>query len=337
MDLEPRLLRYFLAVAEELHFGRAAARLYIAQPSLSNQIHNLERILGVDLFVRSSRKVQLTPAGRALLEEAPVALAALARAAERARLAGAGVAGTVRLGYAPMAGYETLGALLASVERDNPDLQVVAREHFSSELPGLVFAGDLDVGIALFPEAMPGVHATPLRSEPLALLCGKDHPLAGVDPVPVADLRDETVLLFPRELAPGYYDRVIAACAQSGFEPRIQAFADPPPQAMVARLLSHREVGLPPASFAYHTAAADRGYAAARIVRPEIRVEWSLVSSARTPTAAVTRFLKSAERCADEHGWLVSSQDPTDIGGAARGQTPSGPDAERPDDRGADT
>src|SRR4029077_15694263 len=98
MDLEPRLLRYFLAVAHELHFGRAAARLYISQPSLSNQIRSLESTLGTDLFVRTRRRVELTPAGRALLEEAPLALAALERVAERARLAGEGVVGTVRLG-----------------------------------------------------------------------------------------------------------------------------------------------------------------------------------------------------------------------------------------------
>ena len=176
MDLEPRLLRYFLAVAQELHFGRAAARLYISQPSLSNQIHKLEHTLGTDLFVRTSRQVALTPAGRALLEEAPLALGALERAAERARLAGAGIAGTVRLGYAPMAGYETLGAILTAVEHDSPNVTVIASELFSSEIPGRVLAGELDVGLALFPEPMRGVRSRPLRMEPLALLAGSAPP-----------------------------------------------------------------------------------------------------------------------------------------------------------------
>src|ERR1700757_4929873 len=203
MDLEPRLLRYFLAVAQELHFGRAAARLYISQPSLSNQIRNLERVLGTDLFVRNSRQVALTPAGRALLEEAPLALSGLERAAERARLAGTGIAGTVRLGYAPMAGYETLGAILTAVERDSPNLTVIASELFSSEVPGRVLAGEPDVGLALFPQPpRGGVRGRLLPAEPLALVFGRHHHLAAADPVPVASLRGETLLMFPRDLAP---------------------------------------------------------------------------------------------------------------------------------------
>src|SRR5689334_3110622 len=136
MDLEPRLLRYFLAVAEELHFGRAAARLYISQPSLSNQIQKLEHSLGEPLFVRTSRAVKLTAAGRGLLEEAPLVLAAMEQAAERVRLAGADVAGTVRLGYPPSAGFETIGALLAAVENDNPNMTVIPTERYSAEIPG---------------------------------------------------------------------------------------------------------------------------------------------------------------------------------------------------------
>ena len=304
MDLEPRLLRYFLAVAHELHFGRAAASLYISQPSLSNQIHNLERALGTDLFVRNSRQVALTAAGRALLEEAPIALSALERAAERARLAGAGIAGTVRLGYAPMAGYETLGAILTAVERDSPNLTVIATEHFSSQIPGRVLAAELDVGLALFPQPMRGVRSRPLRAEPLALLLGSHHHLAEADPVPVTSLAGETLLLFPRELAPGYYDRVVAACEQHGFQPDIRAFADPPPQAMVARLRTTREVGLPLESFARHTAAGDPGITARKLVEPEIMAEWSLLWPVRGQSEATERFLESARRCSKERGWL---------------------------------
>ena len=307
MDLEPRALRYFLAVAEELHFGRAAARLYISQPSLSNQIQALERKLGAELFVRSSRHVELTPAGRALLEEAPLALAALGRAAERARMAGAGIAGTVRLGYAPLAGFETLGAILAAVERDNPNMTVIASELFSAEIPGRVLAGKFEVGVALHPEPMRGVRSELLRIEPLVLLVGKRHHLANASPIRLASLENETLLAFPRELAPAYYDTIITACEQAGFQPRIKAFPDPPLQAALARLQAGHEASLAPASYAFHAAAADPGVVARKIVQPEITAEWSILWGARAQSPAIRRFLDSARRCSEEHGWGLSS------------------------------
>jgi DNA-binding transcriptional LysR family regulator len=305
MDLEPRLLRYFLAVSEELHFGRAAARLYISQPALSNQIHKLEQTLGTDLFVRSSRQVELTPAGRALQEEAPQALAALERAAEHTRLAGAGIAGTVRLGYTPAASYETLGAILAAVENDNPNMTVVASEVYSAESPGRVLAGELDAGLALHPGPMRGVHTELLRIEPLALLLGEHHRLADTDPIPLASLENETLLLFPRELAPNYYDHIISACNQAGFQPRVTAFPNPPFHAMLARLPAGREVNVAPASFALHAAAAQLGIVARKVVDPEIPAEWSIVWAERAQSAAITRFLESARRCSEENGWLL--------------------------------
>jgi DNA-binding transcriptional LysR family regulator len=292
-----------LAVAEELHFGRAAARLYISQPSLSNQIQKLERTLGTELFVRSSRQVELTTAGRALLEEAPVALAVLERAADRTRLAGEGTAGTVRLGYAPMAGFQTLDVILAAVERDSPKITVVATELFSAEIPGRVLAGELDIGLALMPESMRGVRAGPLRLEPHAVLLSKRHRLADADPIPLASLANETLLLFPRELAPAYYDHIIAAFERAGGQPRVRAFTAPPPQAMVARLQGGREFGLPPASFA-NSAAAARPDLTARRIEPEILAPWSILSAARSQSVAIARFLDSARRCAEENGWL---------------------------------
>ena len=308
MDLEPRLLRYFLAVAEELHFGRAAAHLYISQPALSNQIHKLEQTLGVDLFVRTSRQVELTPAGRALLEEAPQALAALEHAAEQTRLAGAGIAGTVRLGYTPVASFETLGTVLAAVEKDNPNLTVVASEVFSAESPGLVLAGEIDVGLALRPGSMRGVQKELLRVEPLAALVGENHRLADTDPIPLTSLEGETLLLFPRELAPDYYDHIISAFVEAGVQPRVMTFPKPPYNAMLARLPAGREVNLVPASFATHAAAAQTGVVAHRIVDPEIPAEWSMVWAERAQSAAITRFLESARRCSEEHGWLVAGE-----------------------------
>jgi DNA-binding transcriptional LysR family regulator len=305
MDLEPRLLRYFLAVAEELHFGRAAARLKISQPALSNQIHKLERTVGADLFVRTGRLVELAPAGRALLEEAPQALAAVERAATQTRLAGTGLAGTVRLGYSPAASFETLGTILAAIENDHPNMTVIANEVYSAQSPGLVRAGELDVGLALGPGSMRGVSSELLRIELVALLLGRNHRLADTDPIPLISLENETLLLFPRELAPDYYDQIISACHEAGFQPRVTAFPHPPFLAMLARLPAGNEVNLAPASFAVHAAAAETGIVARGVVEPEIRAEWSLVWSQRAQSAAVTHFLESARRCSRENGWLV--------------------------------
>jgi DNA-binding transcriptional LysR family regulator len=146
-----------------------------------------------------------------------------------------------------------------------------------------------------------------LRMEPLAVLLGDRHPLAEVDPIPLGRLERETLLLFPRELAPTYYDRVIAACEQAGFQPRVKTFADPPPQAMVARLRATHEVGLPPASFAVHAAAAELGVVARTLVEPTISVDWSVVWSARAHSGATARLLESARRCSEENSWLRAS------------------------------
>jgi DNA-binding transcriptional LysR family regulator len=271
--------------------------------------------------VRDSRHVELTTAGRALLEEAPLALAALERAAERARLAGEGIAGTVRLGYAPTAGFETLSAILAAVERDTPNVTVIASELFSAEIPGRVLAGELDVGVALHPEPMRGIRSELLRMEAHVVLVSQRHRLAGTDPISLNSLANETLLLFPRELAPAYYDRIVAACEESGFEPRIVSFADPPPQAMLARLQAGREVGLPPAELGSRAAGADSGLIARAIAQPGIDAEWSILWAARAPSAAVGRFLESARRCADENNWLRSTEEATSAATSAPSPT----------------
>jgi DNA-binding transcriptional LysR family regulator len=258
--------------------------------------------------VRTSRSVKLTAAGQALLEEAPLALATLERAAERTRLAGAGITGTVRLGYPPLASFETLGAILVAVENDYPNMTVIPSELFSAEIPGRVLAGELDIGLALHPEPMTGIRTEVLRVEPLAAQLSKRHRLAHASSIPLAHLEHETLLLFPRELAPAYYDRIMETCERAGFQPHVRAFPKPPVHAMLARLLGAHEVGLSPASFAFHSAQAEPGVVARKIVNPQILAEWSILWPARTQSVATARFLDSARRCATDNDWLVTAR-----------------------------
>jgi DNA-binding transcriptional LysR family regulator len=293
-------------VAEELHFGRAAARLYISQPSLSHQIRKLEETLGIPLFVRTSRRVQLTAAGRTLLEEAPRVLAALDQAVERTRLAGSGIATTIRLGYTPVANFDTLTTLLDALLAEHPDLMVDAREIFSAEIPERLCAGDLDIGLALSPQPTDGVGSEILRQEAVSALLSTRHRLAGAPKIPLADLSDETLLLFPRRLAPAYYDGIVAACQEAGFSPDICTFEDPPVNAMLARLASGREVGLAPASFAEHAAQAGNRVTARDVVDPQIRAELSVLWPTNDTSPAIASVLATARRCAERNGWLHS-------------------------------
>jgi DNA-binding transcriptional LysR family regulator len=254
--------------------------------------------------MRNSREVKLTAAGQALLEDAPIALTALQRAAERARLTGAGITGTVRFGFPPPASFETLGAILAAVESDTPNTTVIASELFSAEIPGRVLGGELDVGLALHPEPMTGICSETLRIEPLAALLGKRHLLADTNPISLADLEHETLLLFPRELAPAYYDRIMDACERAGFQPQVRAFQRPSVHASLARLVGAHEVGLMPASFAIHIAEAEPGIVAREIVNPAIPTELAMVWPARFQSATIARFLDSTRRCAMDNDWL---------------------------------
>jgi LysR substrate binding domain len=146
---------------------------------------------------------------------------------------------------------------------------------------------------------------TPPRIEPLVRLVGKRHRLADASFVPLASLEGETLRLFPRELAPVYYGRIVAACEQAGFEPRITAFPNPPPQATLARLPAEREVSLAPASFGVPAAAAEPDVVARELAQPGILVEWSILWRERPQSAAIARFLDSARRCAAEKNWRL--------------------------------
>jgi DNA-binding transcriptional LysR family regulator len=218
---ELRHLRYFVVVAEELNFSRAATRLHMAQPPLSVAIRQLEQELGTDLFVRTSREVRLTDAGRALLDGARRTLAEADRAVEGARRAGTGELGQLRLGFSWSARFETLPALGQAFQASHPDVELLSQEMWNAQMIGELLAGKIDVAISLCPELESGIDSDAIRSERVVAVLAASHPLAARETVAVADLADESFMFFPRQLAPRLYDALTGVCRGAGFEPKL--------------------------------------------------------------------------------------------------------------------
>ncbi|WP_222050007.1 LysR substrate-binding domain-containing protein [Modestobacter lapidis] len=219
MDL--RHLRYFLAVAEELHFGRAAARLHIAQPPLSQQIQRLERELGLKLFERDRRHVRLTPAGEVLQVEARRTLAQADRLLDVAADVRTGGFGRVRVGFVGSSLYGQLPALLRAVRQQAPQVTLSAVELESGpQLAGLI-EDTLDLGVLRPPASTPSLAVQVIEEEELVAALPEDHPLPVGRPVALADLAEEPFVLFTREHGEGFWQVVVQACGQAGFSPNI--------------------------------------------------------------------------------------------------------------------
>jgi DNA-binding transcriptional LysR family regulator len=220
---ELRHLRYFVVVAEELNFSRAATRLHMAQPPLSVAIRQLEQELGTDLFQRTTREVRLTEAGRALLDGARRTLAEADRAVTAAKRAGAGELGQLRVGFSWSARFETLPALGRSFSAQHPDVQLLTQEMWNADMESALRSGAIDVAIALCPELAPEIADEVVRAEHVvAILAGK-HPLANEETVSLRTLADDEFVLFPRELAPRLYDVMVGICRHAGFEPKLRS------------------------------------------------------------------------------------------------------------------
>jgi DNA-binding transcriptional LysR family regulator len=216
-----RQMRYFTAVAERGSFTGAARELHVAQQAVSQQVKALEQLLGVTLLERSSRKVTLTPEGAVFLADCRRVLAGADRAARRVQAAARGEAGTVRLVYTLVSAFETVPVLLARLAKDYPLLKVEAREVFGCDVDTLLRDGNCDVALAPLTTYPENLRQRTVRREVLRIAVGESHHLAGREQVELSHLRDETLELWPHEMAPGYYDAVMAACRTAGFEPRI--------------------------------------------------------------------------------------------------------------------
>jgi DNA-binding transcriptional LysR family regulator len=220
--VELRHLRYFIAVAEELNFSRAAERMHMAQPPLSAAIRQLERDVGVELFVRTTREVKLTDAGSAFLQGARRTLADAERAAEDAKRAAAGELGRLRIAYSWSTRFETLPALGRAFRAGHPDVELLAQEMWNARMPAAFGTGSIDVALSLCPEIAAELELVPIRTERMVALLPEAHPLAAEDAIPLAALADEEFIVFPREIAPRLHEAFLAFYRRAGFEPRVR-------------------------------------------------------------------------------------------------------------------
>jgi DNA-binding transcriptional LysR family regulator len=216
---ELRHLRYFVAVAEELSFSRAADRLHMAPSPLSAAIRQLEAELGTDLFVRTTRHVELTDAGRRLLADGAGALAAVEAAFANAARAGQGVLGTLRLGLSTVTRYELRPALLARLRERAPGIQADVSMSTTGALVRELLSRRLDVAVTFCLEPTPGLARRMLSHERMGVLMRRGHRLAGADGVRLEQLRGDRFVVAGEELSPGFNRRLRALCAEHGFEP----------------------------------------------------------------------------------------------------------------------
>jgi len=242
MTSDPRLLRPFVALADELHFGRAAEQLHITQPALSQQIARLERQVGVTLFARTRTRVELTEAGFAMVGPARAAVAAAAAADEVARSHARGEAGELRLGLSPGAHY-VVQPVLAEFARRRPQVRVRAQQDSSGALAEQVATGRLELALGFCTGAVAGVVCEHLRDEPAVVAVAVDHPLADRDHIALASLAHETLALVDAHDGAGYNAAVVALCREAGFEPRLHTRPQGP-MAWEAAVRHERCVGL---------------------------------------------------------------------------------------------
>jgi DNA-binding transcriptional LysR family regulator len=283
--VELRHLRYFVAVAEELNFSRAARRLRMAQPPLSVAIRQLEHEIGVTLFTRTSREVTLTEAGATLLAGARRTLAEADAAVAAARRVGAGEVGRLRVGYNWSTSFETLPALGRELARSHPDLELLAEEMRPIRMTEALRSGTIDVALALYPDVVAELSYETIRTEPAVAVLSASHPLAGRDDLQLSALAGE-LLLFPRAVAPRLHDYYVGLCRSAGFEPKQSVES-----ARTRWLLGTWDVStvaLVPASVLGHL---PDGAVAVPISDPPSRLETQLVWRSDNPSAALSIFV----------------------------------------------
>lgn len=215
MDI--RHLRYFVAVAENLHFGRAAQQLHMSQPPLSKRIAALEDELGTPLFNRSKRSVALTAAGRVLLPKARAAIEAFEAAAAAVKSASIGPS-RIRIAFPSDTSPEVLLDLVKTICPNDSEVNIV--EATTAEQHELLRAGELDVGVLRHPYETQGLWSSPPLRQTLGVVLPSSHPLARRKELELRELQTNILIMFPRLIAPGLYDELLETCRAQGYKPK---------------------------------------------------------------------------------------------------------------------
>ncbi|MGB3650142.1 MAG: LysR family transcriptional regulator [Rivularia sp. (in: cyanobacteria)] len=219
--MELRHLRYFVTLAEELHFGRAAEKLHIAQPPLSQQIRQLETELGFELFHRTKRKVELSEAGKVFLVEVQQIFRQLEQAIFLGRQVSRGEIGQLVIGFVSSTAYNILPDFLLHFRNNNPNINLELHELTTDEQLRWLQSGRIDVGFVRPPVDNNTYESKIVFKESLIVALPENHRFANQEKISLSSLINESLILFPRFLAPGLYDLIISFCQQVGFSPQL--------------------------------------------------------------------------------------------------------------------
>ena len=245
--MELRHLHYFIAVAEELHFSRAAERLCISQPPLSQQIRSLEDELGIKLFERTKRQVQLTEAGKAFLEHAYLVLEQLEQAIAVSQQIGRGEVGQLSIGFVDTAMHTLLPEILRGFRVQFPAVQLQLHELTTAQQIQAMHHKRIDIGIVRSAIREPSLNVECFLPESLVLALPENHPLSAQTQVSLSTLADELFILFPAKLGPVFYEQIVHSCQQAGFHPKVAQEAVQM-QTIVGLVAAGLGIGLVPSS-----------------------------------------------------------------------------------------
>lgn len=289
-------LRYFIALAERLHFGRAAEALHISQPPLSRAIRGLEAQLGVTLFLRTRRRVELTPEGARLLEEARRLLSQVEHSVQALRRMASGEEGRVRIGFVSLADYGVLPGLLKAYKAARPGVHLALREMLSPEQAAALASGELDFGLLLPPVAeAPGLEHVVVQREHFVAALPARHRLArGRGKLAVSELAGEPLVMVPRDIAPGLYDIVAGLAARGGISLNVAQEAIQM-QTVVSLVSSGLGAAIVPASVAN---LGRRGVAYRELADPHPRLDVWLAWRRGALNATQREFIAYARRLA---------------------------------------